>query len=84
MIYDVQYHRILMIFRLTTYVFARLWFFFFWKNQIHHGGDEQMKKCQLCKRKINESFGIYCGRCDKIIGDVNADLAAEFASEQAA
>ena len=36
-----------------------------------------MKKCQICERKIDESFDIYCGRCDKIIGDVNADLAAE-------
>jgi hypothetical protein len=58
-----------------------IWFFGEQKNQIHHGGDEKMRKCQMCKKEIDESFGIYCGRCDKIIGDVNADLAAEFAGE---
>ena len=36
-----------------------------------------MRKCNMCKKQIDEFFGIYCGRCDKIVGDVNADLAAE-------
>ena len=34
-------------------------------------------KCKLCDRKIDSSLGIYCGRCDKIAGDVNANIAAE-------
>ena len=40
-------------------------------------------KCKLCDRKIDDSLGIYCGFCDKLIGDVNADIAAEVAGEQA-
>jgi len=43
-----------------------------------------MRKCNMCKKQIDESFGIYCGRCDKIIGDVNADLAAEFGAAESA
>ena len=34
-------------------------------------------KCKLCDRKIDSSLDIYCSRCDKIIGDVNADITAE-------
>lgn len=34
-------------------------------------------KCKLCNRKIDSSLDIYCGRCEKIIGDTNASIAAE-------
>ena len=34
-------------------------------------------KCRLCGKKTTELFGPYCSRCDKIVGDVNAGLAAE-------
>jgi len=36
-----------------------------------------MKKCKLCGKDTPELLGWYCGRCDKIVGDVNASLAAE-------
>jgi hypothetical protein len=36
-------------------------------------------KCKLCNRKIDSNLDIYCGRCDKIIGDVNSNIAAELA-----
>jgi hypothetical protein len=36
-----------------------------------------MGKCKLCGKATPELFGPYCGRCDKIVGDVNAGLAAE-------
>ena len=38
----------------------------------------QMEKCKLCGKGTSELLGSYCGRCDKIVGDVNAGLAAEF------
>ena len=34
-------------------------------------------RCRLCGKDVPELFGPYCGRCDKIVADVNADLAAE-------
>ena len=34
-------------------------------------------RCGLCGKDVPELFGPYCGRCDKIVGDVNTDLAAE-------
>jgi len=34
-------------------------------------------KCQICGKETDESFGIYCGRCDKIAADVMMDLAAD-------
>ncbi len=34
-------------------------------------------RCRLCGKDVRELFGPYCGRCDKIVGDVNTDLAAE-------
>lgn len=37
-----------------------------------------MRKCKLCGKQTRELLGPYCGFCDKIIGDVNAGLAAEF------
>jgi len=39
-----------------------------------------MRSCPLCgMEKDEEQFdGIYCGRCDKISGDVQADLAADY------
>jgi hypothetical protein len=39
-----------------------------------------MRSCPLCgTEKDEEEFdGIYCGRCDKICGDVQADLAADY------
>jgi hypothetical protein len=42
-----------------------------------------MGKCKLCGRHTDGSLGIYCGRCDKIFGDVNTDIAVELAGEQA-
>ncbi|MHC4118466.1 MAG: hypothetical protein ACYSWO_13275 [Planctomycetota bacterium] len=36
-----------------------------------------MRECTLCRKDVPELFGPYCGRCDKIVGDVNAGLAAE-------
>lgn len=36
-----------------------------------------MRKCKLCDKKIDGSFGLYCGRCDKIACDVMLDLKAE-------
>jgi len=36
----------------------------------------------MCKKQIDESLGIYCGRCDKVVGDVNADLAAELMEKE--
>ena len=37
-----------------------------------------MVKCKLCGKPIEDSLDIYCGFCDKIIGDANSDMAAEF------
>jgi endogenous inhibitor of DNA gyrase (YacG/DUF329 family) len=34
-------------------------------------------RCRLCGKDVPELFGPYCSRCDKIVGDVNTDLAAE-------
>ena len=36
-----------------------------------------MRECKLCGKDTPELFGPYCGRCDKIVGDVNAGLVAE-------
>ena len=36
-----------------------------------------MRECKLCGKDVPELLGPYCGRCDKIVGDVNAGLAAE-------
>ena len=36
-----------------------------------------MRECKLCGKYTPELLGPYCGRCDKIVGDMNADLAAE-------
>jgi hypothetical protein len=40
-------------------------------------------KCALCGRRKRsfEAHDYYCGRCDKIAGNVMADLAAEFRDE---
>jgi len=37
-----------------------------------------MRECKLCGKYVPELLGPYCARCDKIVGDVQADLAAEF------
>ena len=37
-----------------------------------------MRECKLCGKDTSELLGLYCSRCDKIVGDANADLAAEF------
>ena len=39
-----------------------------------------MRKCPLCKESKPETefIGQYCSWCDKLIGDVQADLATEF------
>ena len=39
-----------------------------------------MNECKLCGKDTPELLGLYCGRCDKIVGDVNADQFAELAS----
>ena len=36
-----------------------------------------MRECKLCGKDAPELLGQYCGRCDKIVGNMNADLAAE-------
>lgn len=36
-----------------------------------------MRECKLCGKNTPGLLGPYCGRCDKIVGDMNADLAAE-------
>ena len=36
-----------------------------------------MRECTLCGKVTPEVVGPYCGRCDKIVGDVDAGLAAE-------
>ena len=36
-----------------------------------------MRECELCGKDTPELMGPYCGRCDKIVGDVQASLAAE-------
>jgi hypothetical protein len=38
----------------------------------------QMEECKLCGKDTPELFGPYCALCDKIVGDVNAGLVAEF------
>ena len=44
---------------------------------------EVMKiKCRLCGKHTSELLGLYCGRCDKIVGDVNADLAVELRTSE--
>jgi len=43
------------------------------------GEPVEVKKMAICNGKeISEIDEIYCGRCDKIVGDVQADLVAEF------
>jgi hypothetical protein len=37
----------------------------------------QMRECKLCGKDTPELLGPYCGRCDKIVGDINIDAAAE-------
>jgi len=41
-----------------------------------------MRECKLCGKDVPELLGPYCGRCDKLIGDVNLGLAAELESEE--
>jgi len=36
-------------------------------------GEEKMKKCKLCKRQIDGSFGKLCCRCDQIRFDAEMD-----------
>lgn len=36
-----------------------------------------MDRCTICGREIDGSCGNRCDRCDKIAGDVMADLAIE-------
>ena len=37
-----------------------------------------MEKCKLCGKETGEFGEIHCARCDKRVGTVMADLAAEF------
>ena len=38
-----------------------------------------MERCPMCGGlKAEDELGLYCCRCDKMIGDVQADLMAEF------
>ena len=37
-----------------------------------------MGTCKLCNKETGEFGDVYCGRCDKIVGYVHADLVAEF------
>jgi hypothetical protein len=36
-----------------------------------------MRECKLCGKDAPELLGPYCGRCDKIVGDINIDVVAE-------
>ena len=36
-----------------------------------------MSECKLCGKDVPELLGPYCGRCDKIVGDMSIDAAAE-------
>ena len=39
----------------------------------------KMNRCPVCGAwKAEDELGLRCCRCDKIIGDVQADLMAEF------
>jgi len=38
-----------------------------------------MRRCPMCGAlKAEDELDLYCYRCEKIIGDVQADLMAEF------
>jgi len=40
---------------------------------------KKMNRCPMCGGlKAEDELGLHCCRCDKIIGDVQADLMAEF------
>jgi len=40
---------------------------------------KKMRRCVMCGGlKARDELGLYCCRCDKIIGGVQADLMAEF------
>lgn len=40
---------------------------------------KKMRRCPMCGGlKAEDELGLYCCRCDKIIGDVQVDLMAEF------
>ena len=41
-----------------------------------------MRECKLCGKDVPELLGLYCGRCDKIVGDMNIDAAAEHRSKE--
>ena len=41
-------------------------------------------KCKMCEQQTSELSVPYCSRCDKMIGDVNADIAAEFGVKETA
>jgi hypothetical protein len=41
-----------------------------------------MRECKLCGKATPQLMGAHCTRCDKIVGDVNADIAAEQASRE--
>jgi hypothetical protein len=44
---------------------------------------EEVRKCTSCGRLQDDpDFSPYCGRCDKIEGDAQADLAAELRAGQ--
>jgi hypothetical protein len=36
-----------------------------------------MRECKLCGKETVELLGLYWGRCDKVIGAVQAGLVAE-------
>lgn len=39
-----------------------------------------MKRCAMCQKRIqqDELVGVYCGKCDHIIGSTMVNLQAEF------
>jgi hypothetical protein len=43
-----------------------------------------MRECKWCGKDTSELLGGYCGRCDKILGDVHAGLAAELEHRESA
>ena len=41
-----------------------------------------MTECKMCGKVTSELLGLYCSRCDKMVGDVNAGLVAEFGQKE--
>ena len=38
-------------------------------------------QCELCGKVVIDNLDIFCARCDKLLGDRNSDMSAEFAGD---